>query len=333
MATDVAIDIGTTSTRLATSRGVLFDEATLVAIDTASGDVVSVGNGAIDLVGRTPRHVAVFRPLAQGTTVDFDVTARLVAGLFTRAGVSKLSRASVVMSVPSLATSIERRALRQAAMQAGARDVALVEAPVAAAVGLNLPVMAPVGSAVAVLGGGASEAALLSLGGIVTAGSRRIGGETIDANLGTLLRVRLGVVVAPATLTAIKLAMASARLRTAGQALTVAARTVGRGRPVDIEVRAEMVNEALAQVTQATITLIQECLGLAPPELSQDVSQNGLTVVGGNAQLRDFAELLTASTGVEVVVPPEPELVVIRGLQRLLEQPDLLSHVTRTATH
>ena len=126
MALDVALDIGTSNTRLATTeRGVVFDEPTMVAIDTNSGRVVEVGHGALEMVARTPRHVVVFRPLAQGATVDFDVTSRLIAGLFDRAGVSKMSRARVVMSVPSLATSIERRALRQAAIQAGAREATL----------------------------------------------------------------------------------------------------------------------------------------------------------------------------------------------------------------
>ena len=132
-------------------------------------------------MGRTPRHVVVFRPFNQGATVDFDVTARLIAALFERAGVSKISRARVVMSVPSLATAIERRALRQAAIQAGAREASLIEAPLAAAIGLGLPVQDPVGSAVDAAGRGRSEAAIISLGGIVTGAARRIGGNDIDA--------------------------------------------------------------------------------------------------------------------------------------------------------
>ncbi len=181
MALDVALDIGTSHTRIATDqRGVVFDEATMVAIDTKTGEVVSIGDEALDLVGRTSRHIVVFRPLEKGATVDFDVTARLITGLFDRAGVSKLSRARVVMSIPSLATAIERRALRQAAIQAGAREVSLIEAPLVAAIGLGLPVQDPVGSAVAVLGAGCSEAALISLGGIVTSGVRRIGGNDLD---------------------------------------------------------------------------------------------------------------------------------------------------------
>jgi rod shape-determining protein MreB len=329
MVTDVALDIGTGRTRLATESGVIFDEATMVAIDTNSGDVVDVGDSALDLVGRTPRHLVVFRPLAQGTTIDFDVTARLIAALFDRAGVSKLSRARVVMSVPLLATSIERRALKQAAVQAGAREVSLMEAPIAAAIGLGLAVQEPVGSAVAVLGAGASEAALLSLGGVVTRGTRRSGGNDINLALATLLRLRYGVVVSPRTLEELKLTMASARARTAGIARVVEARSVERGDMVRVEVHAELVNEAAADVVQSTVRLIQECLADAPPDLSQDVSTRGLTLVGGHAQLRDFAELLAVATGVDVRVAEEPGTVVIRGLQQCLEQMSTLHELLR----
>ena len=230
MALDVALDIGTSNTRLATTeRGVVFNEPTMVAIDTNSGRVVEVGHGALDMVARTPRHVVVFRPLAQGATVDFDVTSRLIAGLFDRAGVSKMSRARVVMSVPSLATSIERRALRQAAIQAGAREATLIEAPIAAAIGMGLPVQDPVGSAVTVLGAGASEAAVISLGGIVTGSARRLGGNDLDAAIATSLRIQLGVVVAPSVIEALKFSLASALGRHEGS-LRSGARAHGRSR-------------------------------------------------------------------------------------------------------
>jgi rod shape-determining protein MreB len=330
MATDVALDIGTARTRLATAeRGILFDEPTMVAIDTATGEVVDVGHGAIDLIGRTPRHMVVFRPLAQGTTVDFDVTARLIAGLFERAGVSKLSRVRVVMSVPSLATSIERRALRQAAIQAGAREVSLMEAPIAAAIGLGLPVQDPVGSAVTVLGAGASESALISLGGIVSSGARRVGGNDIDNAIATLLRLRQGVVVAPSIIEELKITMSSARSRSHGQSRTIRARAIEDGKIETVEVRAELVNAALADTMSATLRLIQECLADAPPDLSQDVSAQGMVLVGGHAQLTDLAELIAHTTGVTVRVADEPGTVIIRGLQMCLEQMSSLHSLFR----
>lgn len=332
MAVDVALDIGTAQTRLATAdRGVIIDEPTLVAIDTSSGDVVDVGHGAREVVGRTARHVVVFRPFAQGATIDFDVTARLIAHLFERAGVSKLSRARVVMSVPSLATAIERRALRQAAVQAGAREVTLIEAPLAAAIGLGLPVQDPVGSAVTVLGAGASEAAVISLGGIVSAGARRLGGNDIDAAIATALRTRVGVVVAPAVVEGLKCLLASARGRSLGLSQVVRARTVDRGEPVEVEVTAQLVNESLGDVLTAVVRMIQECLADTAPDLSQDVSARGLTLVGGMAQLADIDELVASGTGVEVAVAAHPDLVVIEGLRACLEEMASLHALLRSA--
>jgi rod shape-determining protein MreB len=323
MPLDVALDIGTSHSRLATAqRGILFNEPTLVAIDTNSGSVVEVGHGALDMVARTPRHVVVFRPLAQGATVDFDVTARLIAGLFDRAGISKLSRARVVMSVPSLATPIERRALRQAAIQAGAREASLIEAPIAAAIGLGLAVQDPVGSAVALLGAGASEAAVISLGGIVTGRARRLGGNDFDSAIATLLRL---------VVENLKFNLASAGGLTRDLSEVVLARTVDRGELVEVDVDAELVNTAAREVVTSTVRMIQECLGDTPPDLSQDVSERGLTMVGGQASLRDFADLIATNTGVDVSVAFEPDTVVIQGLQLCLEEMSSLHTLFRDA--
>jgi rod shape-determining protein MreB len=330
MALDVALDIGTSSTRLATNqRGVVFNEPTLVAIDTSTGEVADIGYGATDVVGRTSRHIVVFRPLEKGATVDFDVTARLITSLFDRAGVSKLSRARVVMSVPSLATAIERRALRQAAVQAGAREVSLIEAPIAAAIGLGLPIQDPIGSAVAVLGAGASEAALISLGGIVTSGARRLGGNDLDNSIATLIRSRHGVVVSPTTIEMLKMTLGSALGSTNGAVEKVPARTVERGEPVEVEVNAALVNEAMSEVVSQTVRLIQECLADAPPDLSQDVSARGLNLVGGHALLNDFAELIAANTGVDVTLAPHPDVVVIQGLLQCLDEMSALHALFR----
>lgn len=332
MALDVALDIGTATTRLATiQRGVIFDEPTMVAIDTSSGEVVEVGHGALELVGRTPRHVVVFRPFAQGATVDFDVTARLIAGLFERAGVSKLSRARVVMSVPSLATAIERRALRQAAIQAGAREVSLVESPLAAAIGLGLPVQDPVGSAVVLLGAGASEVVVVSLGGIVTGRARRLGSNDVDHALATLLRVQRGVVVAPRVIEQLKISLADATGASSAPLEVVPARTVDRGDGVSVEVDAALVHHALRDVLTAIERMVQECLSETPPDLSQDVSARGMILTGGLARLGHLDQLLSASTGVDVRVASEPELVVIKGLQNCLEEMSSLHSLFREA--
>ncbi len=332
MASDVAIDIGTSFTRLATAeRGVLFNEPTIVAIDTNSGEVVEVGYGAKDAVSRTSRHVVAFRPLAQGATIDFDVTARLISGLFQRTGLSKFSRARVVMSVPTLATPIERRALRQAAIQAGAREVSMVEAPIAAAIGLGLPVQDPVGSAVVVLGGGASEASIISLGGIVSSSSRRLGGVDLDLAIATALRQHYSVVASPETIEALKCNLGSALGYSEGMNQRILARTVEQGKLTELEVDASVINNAIVEVLSATVRMIQDCLGDAPPDLSQDVSSNGLILVGGHALLSDFAELIADATGVEVEISTHADLRVIEGLQLCLEEMSSLHSLFRSA--
>jgi rod shape-determining protein MreB and related proteins len=331
MAVDVALDIGTSHTRLATtSRGILFDEPTMVAIDTNSGEVQDLGHGALELIGRTSRHVIVFRPFNQGATVDFDVTARLIEALFDRAGVSKMSRARVVMSVPSLATAIERRALRQAAIQAGAREATLIEAPLAAAIGLGLPVQDPVGSAVVLLGAGASEAAVVSLGGIVAGAARRIGGSDVDTAIATSLRLNLGVVVSPSVVEMLKCTLASALGSTSGLSRVVLARSVDRGRLMEIEVSADLVNAAAHDILSATMRMIQECLAGTPPDLSQDVSARGLTIAGGHANIADLDELVATNSGVEVSRATQSDLVVIQGLQACLEEMSSLHALFRS---
>ncbi|MGH9019726.1 MAG: rod shape-determining protein, partial [Acidimicrobiales bacterium] len=236
-----------------------------------------------------------------------------------------------VMSVPSLATPIERRALRQAAVQAGAREVSLLEAPLAAAIGLGLPVQDPVGSAVTLLGAGASEAALISLGGIVTSATRRHGGSDLDAAIAGLLRQRQGVVVAPAVAEELKIGLGSAMGLTRGLSETVLARTVDRGEPVLVAVGADLVNVALHDVVASTVRMVQDSLADAPPDLSQDISARGLTMVGGHARLADLAELLSSRTGVDVRVADDPELCVIRGLSLCLEEMSSLHPLFREA--
>jgi len=329
---DVALDVGTAVTRLAVpDRGIVFAEPTIVAINTRTGAVVDVGFGAQRAVVESPEHAVAFRPLAKGATVDFDVAARLIRAIFERAGFARFGRLRVVMSVPALATPIERRALRQATLQAGAGEVSLIETPVAAAIGNGMPIHEPQASAVVTLGAGSSEVAIISLGGIVTSRSLRLGGADLDAAIATMLRQRYGVVVSLDVAASVKESMGSALALTNGQHVVVPARTVGQGRPVTVEVLASELNAALHDVMVATVRIVQECLGDAPPDLAQDVLLHGLTLSGGHAKLADFPALLARETGVAARVAPAADSVVVKGLERCLEDMSSLHALFRNA--
>lgn len=326
------MDVGTSRTRIATTEnGLLLDEPSIVAIDTSDGVVVEAGREALRAVVRSPQHVVAFRPLAKGATVDFDVAARMFRAFFDRCGFSRINRVRAVMSVPAFATSIERRALRQAALQAGAVEASLLESPIAAAIGLGMPVQDPVASAVVTLGYGSSETALISLGGIVIRRSLRAGGGDFDAAIATSFRHNYGVVVAPDVVEQVKCELASAMCRSSGESRIIAARTVDRGEPVSVEATADEINVAIRELVQSTVRLVQETLGEAPPDLAQDVLEQGLTLVGGHALVRDFAELISAETGVRVHVGADAAHVIIRGMERCLEEMATLHSLLRAA--
>jgi rod shape-determining protein MreB len=323
----VALDVGTATTRLATSDGAIsLSESSVVAIDTRNGDIVDVGDGAWRMVARSPQHVVNYRPLANGTTVDFDVAARLIRAMFDRAG---FGRIHVTMSVPSLATSIERRALRQAALQAGASEVALVESTIAAAIGAQLAVEEPVASPIMVLGAGATETAVMSLGGIVTHRSVRVGGAHLDEAIADILRTRYGVVIAPHVAASLKIGIASPLGSLRKEVRVVPARTVETGQPVSVEVSGGLVEAAISDHIRTVVRSVKECLSEAPPDLAQDVSVRGITLAGGVAQMTDVAELLTREVGVVCHTPPQPDLLVLRGLLRCVNEVSALRRTSR----
>jgi rod shape-determining protein MreB len=318
---DIALDVGTSFTRIATrDEGLLIEEPSIVAIDTRNGDVVAVGHTAREAVVSFPRHVVAYRPLEAGATVDFDVTARLIRALVDKSQVRGFSRSKVIMGVPAHATSIERRALRQAALQAGASEATLIESPIAAAVGLGLPVAEPVASAVLTLGAGSSEASVISLGGIVSRRSLRVGGNNIDHNIATVIRQRFDVVVSLATAEWIKHELASAIRRPPRSYLSVPARSIKDGEPVQIEVSAQLIEPVVEDVVAQTIRMATEALGEAPPDLVHDVLLHGVAVVGGHANLRDSTAVFESELGARIVTVEESERVVIDGLRLCLRE-------------
>jgi rod shape-determining protein MreB len=320
MAPTLAIDVGTSMTRVAAEgRGIVFAEPTVVAIDTRNGSVVALGHEAIELVGRTPRHVVAFRPMQSGAITDFDVGARLLHGVLERCGLGRFSRPRVLLTVPASATAIERRALRQAARRAGAAHAHLLEAPIAAAIGLGLPIHDPVASSVVVVGAGTTEAAVISLGGIVSLASLRVGGDDLDRDIADWTRHHAGAVIAPATAEALKISIGSAARDPLNRTAEVPARMTLDGEGVLLEVSGAQVHAAIADHVGQIVRASSECLAEAPPDLAQDVLVHGLQIVGGASMLDGLVDRLADATEVPVSTCDAPGEAVVLGAGRCLE--------------
>ena len=332
MAPTLAIDVGTAMTRVATEdAGLVFAEPSVVAIDTRDGSVIALGHEAIELVGRTRRHVVAFRPVHAGATTDFDVAARLLHGVLDRCGVGRFSRPRVLLTVPAAATPIERRALRQAARRAGAAHAHLLEAPIAAAIGLGLPIHDPVASSVAVLGAGTTEVAVISLGGIVSLSSLRVGGEDLDTDIAEWVRHRADAVLTAQTAEVLKTSVATAAPTPRPRVAEVPARRTTDGAPFTLRVSGTDVLEAIDDHLQQILRAPSECLAQAPPDLAQDVLAHGLNVVGGGSQLDGLLDRLAETTEVPVNACDAPAEAVVLGAGRCLEDLGRLSQLFASA--
>jgi rod shape-determining protein MreB len=328
----LAIDVGTATTRVATeSAGLVFAEPSVVAIDTRDGSVVALGHEAVELVGRTPRHVVAFRPMHAGATTDFDVAARLLHGVLGRCGMGRFSRPRVLLTVPAAATAIERRALRQAARRAGAAHAHLLEAPIAAAIGLGLPIHDPVASAVADVGAGTTEVAVVSLGGIVARASLRLGGDDLDRDVAEWIRHHADAVISTSTAEALKTSVGTADATPRPRTAEVPARRTIDGAPFLLEVSGADVHAAIADHVAQLVRAASECLAEAPPDLAQDVLVHGLHVVGGGSQLDGLLALLEERTEVPVVSCDVPAEAVVLGAGRCLEDLGRLSQLFASA--
>lgn len=332
VAATLAIDVGTSMTRVATeSAGLVFAEPTVVAIDTWDGAVVALGHEAVELVGRTPRHVVAFRPMHKGATTDFDVAARLLHGVLERCGMGRFSRPRVLLTVPAAATAIERRALRQAARRAGAAHAHLLEAPIAAAIGLGLPIHDPVASSVAVVGAGTTEVAVVSLGGIVSLASIRIGGDDLDADISAWVRQHADAVITTSNAEAIKMSVGTASEHARPREAEMPARRTNDGAPFTLVVSGDDVHRAIADHVAQIVRASSDCLADAPPDLAQDVLVHGMHVVGGGSMLDGLVEQLSERTEVPVHSCDAPSEAVVLGAGRCLEDLGRLSQLFASA--
>lgn len=319
MARDLAIDLGTSSTQVyVRGQGLVLDEPSVVALDGRSQTVLAIGREATELIGRTTRPIRAVHPIFQGAVADFEITSRMLRYLLRRVGGSRFQRPKVVLSVPASATPIERRALLKAASEAGASSVRLLEAPMAAAMELGLPFGDPVGTMVCDLGGGKSEIAVLSLGGIVALRALRIGGGDLDDAIASSIRNHYGVVISSETAAAVKVAMGSVAPFAGERALEINGRAVATGEPRAVTITPEEVRLAVEDVVSQILAVTVQCLAESPPELSQDIIFHGIHLHGGGAQLRGLDQRLREATEVPVHLHEHPAQVVIGGTGRCM---------------
>src|SRR6187431_1027791 len=299
MARDLAIDLGTANTLVyMKGRGIVLNEPSVIALNRQTGEVLATGREAWQMIGRTPGYIVAVRPLRGGAITDFEITERMIRLLLQRVGVSRFTRPKVVICVPSAITEVERRAVTDAARRAVAADANLIEQPMAAAIGADLPIDEPVGNMVIDIGGGTSETAVISLGGIVALEAVRVGSFDIEASIQNYVRREHGIAIGERTAEEVKLAIGSVFPTDDEYKAEVRGRDLMSGMPKTVVLTPEEVREAIDEPIQAILGAVKQALARTPPELSQDLLAEGIHLVGGGAMLRGFDLRIEKETAV-----------------------------------
>ncbi|MDX2177643.1 MAG: rod shape-determining protein [Candidatus Sumerlaeia bacterium] len=329
---DIGIDLGTANSLVyVKGEGIVLREPSVVAVDQNTGAVVAVGIEAKRMIGRTPGSISAIRPMKNGVIADFDITQEMLNYFIHRViegrGNRFLTRARVVVSVPSGITEVEKRAVREAALQAGARTVHLIEEPMAAAMGAGLPVDEPVGSMIIDIGGGTTEVAVVSLGGLVVSKSVRTAGDAMDDAIIQHIKRKYNILIGPRTAEDIKVHIGSADVMDEEYIMTVKGNDLMGGLPRAIEVHSEEIREALSEPVMNIVGAVQWTLERTPPELSGDLIARGICMAGGSSQLKGLPQLIARETGLPVYLARNPETAVVEGAGRVLESIDLMQRV------
>jgi rod shape-determining protein MreB len=323
---DLAIDLGTANTLIyARGLGIVLDEPSVVAINVNDGRPVAVGVEAKRMMGRTPNHIKAIRPLKDGVIADFEVCEKMLRYFIQKVHASKWSKPRMIICVPSGITGVEQRAVQDAAEYAGARKpVHIIEEPMAAAIGANLPVHEPSGNMIVDIGGGTTEVAVISLGGIVTAQSVRVAGDELDDAILQYVKKEYSLAIGDRTAEEIKIQMGSAWPMEEELTADIRGRDLVSGLPRTIQLTTEHVREALAEPVSAIVDAVKTTLDKTPPELAADIMEDGITLTGGGALLGGLDQRLAHETGMPIRVADEPLYSVVIGSGRALENIDAM---------
>lgn len=328
---DVGIDLGTANTLVyVRGKGIVINEPSVVAVNQKTGQIVAVGAQAKRMVGRTPAHIVAVRPLVEGVISDFEVTQEML-GYFIRrvhkGSAALLARPRVVIGIPSGITEVERRAVEDAARAAGAREVYLVEEPMAAAIGARLPVQEAIGNMVIDIGGGTSDIAVISLGGIVCSRNLRIAGDRFNQDIINYTRNKFKLLIGERTAEDVKIAIGSAWKTNEKLEATIRGRDIVTGLPREVNITGENVADALAQSLETLVEATKETIENTPPELISDIMHRGIFMVGGGSLLRGIDRLIAAETKMPTKLVEDPVTAVVRGTGIILEDLPLLKEV------
>ncbi|AGL02650.1 rod shape-determining protein [Desulfoscipio gibsoniae] len=327
---DMGIDLGTANSLVyVKGKGIVLREPSVVAIQRDNGHVLAVGEEAKQMIGRTPGNIIAIRPMKDGVIADFDVTQSMIKYFISKAlrGRTFLIRPRVVVSVPSGVTAVEERAVREAALQAGAREAYLIEEPMAASIGAGLPVHEPTGNMIVDIGGGTTEVAVISLGGIVTSRSVRKAGDEMDESIIQHVKKTYNLMIGERTAEDIKIEIGTAYPLDAVETYEVRGRDLVSGLPKTIEITSEEIYKALSEPVASILDAIKSTLELTPPELSADIMDRGIVMAGGGSLLRGLDRLVSEQTGMPVHLADDPLLAVAYGTGRVLENIHILRKV------
>ena len=327
---DVGVDLGTANTLVyMKGKGIIMREPSVVAVDTKTDEVRCVGGEAKAVIGRTPGSIVAVRPLKDGVIADFDITANMLENFLKKAcGNSMFSRPRVVICIPSGVTEVERRAVREATLKAGARQVSVIEEPMAAAIGAGLPISEPTGSMIVDIGGGTTEVALISLSGIVYSRSVRCAGDELDDAIISYMRRTYNLMVGERTAEDIKIRIGSAYPLPQELSIEVKGRDLVAGLPKTVTIRSEEVREALTEQLNTIVDAVRTTLERCPPELAADLVDRGIVLAGGGALLRGLDQLLHEQTGLPIHIAEDPLSAVAEGTGKALQELDFFTNVT-----
>lgn len=320
---DVGIDLGTTNTRIyVKGRGLILNEPSIVAINLRTDQIIALGQAAMKMIGKVPPHIQIVRPLINGVISDFEIAEKMLRLIFEKVHRDTfvfMPRPKVVAAIPLDVTEVEKKSLEDVILQAGARKVFLVERPMAAAIGARLPIHESIGNLIIELGGGLSEIAVISLSGVVTWKSLKIGGETLNKNIIQYLREKFGILLGDQSAEEIKIRIGSAAPLDKPQEMKIRGRDLVTGLPKEITVTETQVQEAIMPVLKQMVESISDTIEKTPPELVADIYERGLILSGGGALLRNLDKLIQKKINIPIHIADDPLTSVVRGTGLILE--------------